>query len=84
MSAKPIHLFESQTCSICGGTTTEVSETEAVCFSNEQHRRKLVGVARILPFDSQSGELYLACYDGQEPVEITAAEAKALARRGVN
>lgn len=32
-------MFESLTCTLCGGTMTRVSETEAVCSLNESHRR---------------------------------------------
>lgn len=34
-------MFESLTCTICGGTMTKVSETEAVCTSNESHKRTI-------------------------------------------
>ena len=50
---------------------TKVSETEAVCFNDEQHKRKirLVGVANLLPFDSTgAGGLSLAFYGGTETI----------------
>lgn len=34
-------LFPERSCEICGGTMTNVSDTEAVCTSNETHKRKL-------------------------------------------
>lgn len=37
-----------------------------------------LGVARILPFDSTSGILFLACYEGKDPVSVTAEEAEML------
>jgi hypothetical protein len=61
------HLFDSVTCSICGGTMTKISDTEAVCTSDERHRRKIrrVGEINILPFDSSgAGGVSLAVYDG--------------------
>jgi hypothetical protein len=39
---------------------------------------KFLGVAHILPFDRSGDHVYLARYEGQDPVEITADEAKAL------
>jgi hypothetical protein len=35
-------LFDSLTCSRCGGTMTRVSETEAVCANDERHRWRTV------------------------------------------
>jgi hypothetical protein len=64
-------LFAGPPCSICDGTMTKVSETEAVCFNDEQHKRKirLVGVANLLPFDSTgAGGLSLAFYGGTETI----------------
>jgi hypothetical protein len=34
-------LFSELSCEICGGTMTKVSDTEAVCTSNDTHRRPL-------------------------------------------
>jgi hypothetical protein len=43
-------MLDSLSCSICGGTMTKVSENEAVCTNDEQHRRKikLAGTERSL------------------------------------
>jgi hypothetical protein len=37
-------------------------------------------VSRILPFDSALGAVFLACYEGQDPVPVTAEEAETLLR----
>jgi len=39
-----------------------------------------LGVSRILPFDSTSGTVFLACYEGRDPVSVTAEEAETLIR----
>jgi hypothetical protein len=39
-----------------------------------------LGVAHILPFDSTSGSVYLAHYEGKDPVPVTAEEAETLKR----
>jgi len=65
-------IFVGPPCSYCDGTMTRVSDNEAVCFSDERHKRriKFVGVANILPFDSTgAGGLSLAFYCGAEPTE---------------
>jgi hypothetical protein len=39
-----------------------------------------LGVAKILPFDSTTGAVLLARYEGKDPVSITAEEAETLIR----
>ncbi len=39
-----------------------------------------LGVSKILPFDSGSGTVFLACYEGEDPVSVTAEEAETLIR----
>jgi hypothetical protein len=39
-----------------------------------------LGVPCILPFDSTSGTVLLACYEGKDTVPVTAEEAETLIR----
>lgn len=39
---------------------------------------RFLGVVPILPFDSTSGTLLLACYEGKDPISVTAEEAETL------